>query len=112
MSCVSTDSSNFLPAGKKVTGHYMSGVSACSQYDIHMLTSMPGLDAGSGVLDSPTAARSESALSKSRIWVGRGFRDCEKTQDECDFGGAALFGAALALKSRKRVFQPTVSPLR
>lgn len=52
MSCVSTDDPNFLPAGKKVVGHYMSGVSACSQYDVHKVTSMPGLDAGGAGLDS------------------------------------------------------------
>jgi len=52
MSCVSTDDPNFLPAGKKVVGHYMSGVAACSQYYIHKLTSMPRLDAGGAGLDS------------------------------------------------------------
>lgn len=52
MSRVSTDDPNFLPAGKKVVGHYMSGVAACSHYDIHKLTSMPRLDAGGAVLDS------------------------------------------------------------
>ena len=46
MGCVSADDTNFLPAGKKVVRHDMSGVAACSQYDVHKVTSMPGLDAG------------------------------------------------------------------
>jgi hypothetical protein len=52
MGCVSTDGPNFLPAGEKVVGHYMSGVAACSEYDVHKLTSMLGLDAGGWGLDS------------------------------------------------------------
>src|SRR5580658_2656973 len=40
MSCVSADDTNFLPTGKKVGRHYLSGVSACSQYNIHKLASL------------------------------------------------------------------------
>src|SRR6266576_3734926 len=78
MSCVSTDGTNFLAAGKKVAGHYVSGVSACSQYDVHIFTSMPRLDAGAGVLDSAASDELESALSKSRVWVGHGFKPCRE----------------------------------
>src|ERR1700758_1097592 len=54
MGCVSADDANFLPAGKKVGRHYMSGVAACSKDDVHSFTSMPGLDALGFVLDSGT----------------------------------------------------------
>ncbi len=52
MLCVSADDTNLLTAGKKVARHYMSGVAACSQYDVHRVTSMPGLDAGMGGFDA------------------------------------------------------------
>jgi hypothetical protein len=38
--CVSADDANFLPFGKKVGRHYMSGMAACSQYDIHRVISL------------------------------------------------------------------------
>jgi hypothetical protein len=52
MGCVSADDTNFLPAGKKVVRHDMSGVAACSQYDVHKVISLPALDARAHVLDS------------------------------------------------------------
>jgi hypothetical protein len=39
MGCVSADDTNFLAAGKKVGRYYLSGVAACSEYDVHKLTS-------------------------------------------------------------------------
>src|ERR1039457_5381546 len=60
MGCVSANAANFLSAGKKVGRHYASGVAACSQYDVHKVTSMSGLDAEANALDS--------GLNK---WIGR-----------------------------------------
>src|ERR1019366_6232681 len=36
MSRVSSDDTNFLPAGKKVLRHYVSSVAACSKNDVHI----------------------------------------------------------------------------
>jgi hypothetical protein len=52
MSGVSAYDTNLLPVGQKVVRHYLSGVAACSQYNIHRLTSMPRLDAAGWGLDS------------------------------------------------------------
>jgi hypothetical protein len=45
MSGVSANYANFLSSGEKLVRHYMSGVAACSEYNEHRLTSIPGLDA-------------------------------------------------------------------
>src|ERR1039457_3771781 len=60
MGCVSANAANFLSAGKKAGRHYASGVAACSQYDVHKVTSMSGLDAEANAL--------ESGLNK---WIAR-----------------------------------------
>jgi len=36
MSRVSSDDTNFLPAGKKVLRHYVSSVAACSKNNVHI----------------------------------------------------------------------------
>ncbi len=37
MGCISADDANLLPAGKKIVRYDMSGVAACSQYNVHKL---------------------------------------------------------------------------
>ena len=40
MGCVSADDTNFLTAREKFGRHYMSGITACSKYYVHKVTSL------------------------------------------------------------------------
>src|ERR1700722_14688040 len=51
MFCISPDDTNFLPAGEKIVGHDMAGMTACSQYYVHKRTSYR-FDAGGSASDS------------------------------------------------------------
>src|SRR5690242_18035964 len=66
MSGISADDANFLLACKKVLGHYVSSVAACSHDDVHRVSSLPGLDAHGGGLDS--ADSTNFRVAQQRAW--------------------------------------------
>src|SRR5580658_3753868 len=125
MSCVSADDTNFLPTGKKVGRHYLSGVSACSQYNIHKLASLNlpahlALDAGGCVLDSRLNPRRRARPPRGALdWWGRemdGSSD-EKTSDPRNqMAGRHSCGRRLQSVSRRRLqgegFRPSTSARR